>query len=70
MGLILDTGILIAAERRGFAIATILEQIQETWAETEIGMSAESIVEFAHGIERAKTEEQWKRRSTGFPKVG
>ena len=58
MGLILDTSVLIAAERRRLSVAAILKQIQETWGETQNAISAVTIVEFAHGIQRAKTDAQ------------
>ena len=64
LGLILDTSILVTAERRGHSIANILEQIQEEWGETPAALSAVTIVEFAHGIERAQTDAQRRRRQT------
>jgi predicted nucleic acid-binding protein len=62
VGLILDTSTLVAAERRGHSVADILEQIQQAWGETQAGLSAVTVVEFAHAIERAKTDEQRQRR--------
>jgi tRNA(fMet)-specific endonuclease VapC len=62
VGLILDTSTLITAERRRHSIATILEQIQAALGESEVGLSAVTIFELAHGIQRAKPEAQRQRR--------
>ena len=62
MGLILDTGILIASERRGESIEDILRQARTSHGEIDIAMSAVSVVELTHGIYRAKTEAQRERR--------
>lgn len=62
MGVILDTSILVTAERRGHSVAGILEQIQQACGATSAALSAITIVEFAHGIERAKTTEQRENR--------
>ena len=39
MGLILDTSVIVRAERRGHSVAEILGQIREEYGETEIGVS-------------------------------
>jgi predicted nucleic acid-binding protein len=62
LGLILDTSILIASERRGGSIDDILEQALALHGETAIGLSAVSVVELTHGIYRAKTEADRERR--------
>jgi predicted nucleic acid-binding protein len=62
VGLILDTSAVVTAERRGHGIPQILAQIREVWGETEIGLSAVTIVELTHGIQRAKLETQRQRR--------
>ena len=64
MGVIIDTSNLVTAERRGHGVADILEQIQRAYGETRAGLSAVTVVELAHGIERAKTEAQRQRRHT------
>ena len=63
VGVILDTSILVTAERSGSGVADILEQIQHSYGPTRAALSAVTIVEFAHGIERAKTEEQRGKRA-------
>jgi tRNA(fMet)-specific endonuclease VapC len=55
---------LVTAERRGHSVADILEQIRRAWGEGSAALSAVTIVEFAHGIERAKTGAQRQRRQT------
>ena len=62
MGLILDTGILIASERRGESIEDILRQARASHGEVDIARSTVSVVELTHGIYRAKTEAQRERR--------
>ena len=39
MGLILDSSVIIGAERQGHTVRQILEQIQTAFGETEIGLS-------------------------------
>ena len=62
LGLILDTSILIASERRGEAIEDILRQVRSTRGEIDIALSAISVVELTHGIYRAKTDADRERR--------
>ena len=56
-------------KRRGHGIATILEQIQTAWGESEVGLSAVTIVELMHGIQRAKLEAQRQRRQVFVEEV-
>lgn len=62
MGLILDSSVVIAGERRGHTVRQILEQFREAYGETEIGLSVVTIVELIHGVQRAGTEERRQRR--------
>jgi tRNA(fMet)-specific endonuclease VapC len=62
MGLIFDSSILIAGERRGESVREILKGVQARHGETESGLSAVSIVELTHGIYRAKSEGDRERR--------
>jgi tRNA(fMet)-specific endonuclease VapC len=64
VGLILDTSVIVSAERRGQSVPRILARVRETWGETEIGLSVVTIVELTHGIQRAKLEAQRQRRAT------
>ena len=65
MGLILDTSVIVRAERRGKSVAEILAQIRETHGETEVGISVVTIAELTHGVERSKLEAQ-RQRSQAF----
>jgi tRNA(fMet)-specific endonuclease VapC len=62
MGLILDSSILIAAERGGESVREILKRVQAGYGETEAGLSAVTIVELTHGIYRAKNDADSERR--------
>ena len=62
MGLILDSSVVIAGERRGHTVRQILEQFRSDYGETEIGLSVVTIVELIHGVQRAGTEERRQRR--------
>ncbi len=62
MGLILDSSLLIAGERRGQHVWDILERVQASQGETESALSAVTVVELAQGIYRAKSEADRQRR--------
>lgn len=62
MGLILDSSVVIAGERRGHTVRQILEQFRSDYGETEIGLSVVTIVELIHGVQRAGAEERRQRR--------
>lgn len=62
MGLILDSSIVIAAERRGHTVRQILQLIQIKYGEIDIALSVVTIAELMHGVYRAKTEADKQRR--------
>jgi tRNA(fMet)-specific endonuclease VapC len=63
VGVILDSSVIIAAERRGHTVRQILEQVRASQGgEIEIGVSVVSIAELIHGAYRAKTQQQQERR--------
>lgn len=62
MGLILDSSVLVAAERQGQNARQMLESIARNIAETEIGTSVVAVIELAHGIARADTPERKAKR--------
>ena len=62
MGLILDTSILIASERRGETVEDILRQVRSAHGEIDVALSAVSVVELTHGIYRARTKADRERR--------
>jgi predicted nucleic acid-binding protein len=62
VGIVLDSSVIIAAERRGRTVREILEQVQAARGEVEIGLSVVTIAELVHGAYRTKTEAQQQRR--------
>jgi predicted nucleic acid-binding protein len=62
MGLILDSCILIEAERKGLTVLAMLEQLIALYGETEIGLSVVTIAELTHGAYRTKEEARKLRR--------
>ena len=62
MGVILDTSTLVTAERRGHSVRQIFTQLHAAYGEAEPSLSVVTLVELAHGIERAKLDAQRQRR--------
>jgi tRNA(fMet)-specific endonuclease VapC len=62
MGVILDSNVLIAAERGGQSVRDILKRVQANQGETESALSAVTIVELTHGIYRARNDTDRERR--------
>ena len=62
MGLILDSGVVIAAERRGLGDLEFLEQLKAIYGETAIGLSVVTIAELTHGAYRAQDDVRKMRR--------
>ena len=58
MGIIIDSSILIAGERRKDSVAEVLERLQAACGTTLAALSAVTAVEMTHGIYRAKTDAQ------------
>ena len=64
MGLILDSSVLIAAERKSQTVTQLLKQIRDLTSDQETAISAVALVELAHGIHRANTPETRTRRES------
>jgi predicted nucleic acid-binding protein len=62
VGIVLDSSVIVAAERRGRTVREILEQVKAVQGESEIGVSVVTIAELVHGAYRSKTEAQQQRR--------
>lgn len=62
MGLILDSSVVIAAERLGQTAYQMLEAIRIQADDPEIAISVVSVLELAHGIVRADTQMRRARR--------
>jgi predicted nucleic acid-binding protein len=50
MGLVLDSSVFIAGERRGHSVRRILDSVQQDYGLTETAISAVTIAELTHGI--------------------
>lgn len=64
LGVILDSSVLIEAERQQLTVAQFLKQIAQSVGDREVALSAITVAEFVHGICRANTEERRSRRRT------
>ena len=62
LGLILDSTVVIAGERRSHTVRQILEQFKRRFGDIEVGLSVVTIAELTHGVQRAGTEERRQRR--------
>jgi tRNA(fMet)-specific endonuclease VapC len=62
MGLILDSSVVIAAERRGDTPEQLLQQVIGLAGNQEAALSAVGLTELVHGIYRADTTERRLRR--------
>ena len=62
MGLVLDSGVLIAAERDARPVSALLAALEQEYGETEIVLSSITVIELEHGLHRAQTEGQARRR--------
>lgn len=64
MGLILDSSVLIAGERRRETVKQVIERLRAAYGDVECALSVVSIVELTHGIYRAKSDADRARRTT------
>jgi tRNA(fMet)-specific endonuclease VapC len=62
MGLVLDSGVLIAGERDARPVSKLLAVLEREHGETEIVLSAITVIELEHGLHRAQTAEQARKR--------
>jgi hypothetical protein len=65
MGLILDSTVLVHAERNGWNARHALSAVVEKLGSSEVGISIESALELAHGPMRAEGAERRAKRQ-GF----
>jgi predicted nucleic acid-binding protein len=63
MGLLLDSTVLIAGERRSETVKQVIERVRAACGDAESALSVVSIVELTHGIYRARTDADRIRRS-------
>jgi len=64
MGVVLDSSILIAGERRRDSVSDVLQRVEARCGKTVAALSAVTAVELTHGIYRAKTDADRKRRES------
>jgi predicted nucleic acid-binding protein len=62
LGLILDSSAAVAAERQGKNPKQLLQAIALETGDDELGVSALTVLEMAHGIVRADTAERREKR--------
>ena len=62
MGMILDTSVLIAGERRDESVEAIIHRILTRFGEQDAAFSVVTLVELTHGIYRARTDADRERR--------
>jgi tRNA(fMet)-specific endonuclease VapC len=62
MGLVLDSSVLILAEREAKPVSGLLEALKEQHGENEIVLSSITVIELEHGLHRAQTLEQARNR--------
>jgi tRNA(fMet)-specific endonuclease VapC len=62
LGLVLDSSIVITAERRSLPVHSLVESIQTAYGEIEVSVSPITVAELVHGIYRARTAEASERR--------
>lgn len=64
MGLVLDSSVLIAAERDKRPVSEFLALLSAEHSETEFLLSSISVMELEHGWHRANTPEAAQKRAT------
>jgi predicted nucleic acid-binding protein len=56
MGLILDSSVVIASERRGKTVERLIERVVGVTGDQEAALSAIGLTELIHGLYRAQTQ--------------
>jgi predicted nucleic acid-binding protein len=69
MGLILDSSIVIDAERRGETVERMIERVVAVAGDQEAALSAVGLTELMHGLYRAKTPAVRLRRQSFLDEV-
>ncbi len=64
MGLILDSSVVIDAERRGETVERLIERIIHSTGDQDAALSAAGLTEIVHGIYRASTPQVRSRRES------
>ena len=62
MGLVLDSGVLIFAERGARPVSSLLATLEQEQGETAVVLSSITVIELEHSLHRARTVEQARNR--------
>lgn len=62
MGLILDSSVVIAAERRGYTVEQFIAELASHYEDQDAALSSIGVTELVHGIYRATTPQFRARR--------
>jgi tRNA(fMet)-specific endonuclease VapC len=62
LGVVLDSTVVITAERKSFSVSQLVETIHGRFGEIEVSLSVITVAELVHGIYRATTPEASERR--------
>lgn len=62
MGLILDSSVVIAGERKGLTAVDVLDRIRAAVGPEDVALCTVGVIELEHGIWRAEDSDQALRR--------
>jgi predicted nucleic acid-binding protein len=62
LGVVLDSSVVIVAERKNLSVPQLVEAIQTAHGEIDLSLSPITVAELVHGIYRARTPEASQRR--------
>jgi predicted nucleic acid-binding protein len=62
LGLILDSSVIIQAERKGQSVEQLLEHVKQLFGEVEIALCSVTVAELVHGVYRASSPQIRERR--------
>lgn len=62
LGVVLDSSVLVAAERANLTTPSVLKQIRVSVGDVPIVISALTVAELAHGVHRANSAERSQQR--------
>ena len=62
LGVVLDSSVVITAERKSLSVPQLVEAIQTAYGEIELSLSPVTVAELVHGIYRARTPKVSQRR--------
>jgi tRNA(fMet)-specific endonuclease VapC len=62
MGLVLDSSVLIAAERDAKPVSDVLAELERQHGQTEVLLSSITVVELEHGLHRANSPQIAQKR--------